>query len=513
MGILYMFKDDVYNGNEPILKALKAWDLQIIDCVLDDNGKRSGAKYAVLIINGAKTYFLKFQSGPEAVVFYSQLKQCWTDTRGKYYVDFSTNSPEISGEANGPQPIQKGDMSESLSLKKKSSIYMPNPVNGGTLNSPKEQDAVILNLINEYEKKKQLKKNKRHTTTHALNLAPNFDDLSSTETYDESGKFEITDDEEDEESDDPLYRQVSQMTSKEKIELAQKQSIQIEIKSDENDENIECVTPIQTETKRIPPPPARKNINNESNDNQQQKKEEELPNYDEIIVNEQQNNESELDNNVSNDNNETVENELSQTQNDKQNEMEMNDETITNNNEIVTRLYEQANAIQNEVPSMDHISAENEQDVIPQNIESNDYDETVKNESIQNDKQSEIQQINDENMANHNEYPTNEIVINQNEDHIFAETQQNEQHIEVEPVSDHNLQSIVKEDKMNENDQTNEYSSNHRIEIEQESNEQITEKHQDNAMIIIPPSIPPINNEEIIQNEAEKIKALTPKTS
>merc|ERR1712228_579866 len=127
----------------------------------------------------------------------------------------------------------------------------------------------------------------------------------------------------------------------------------------------------------------------------------------------------------------------------------------------------------------DHISAENEQDVIPQNIESNDYDETVKNESIQNDKQSEIQQINDENMANHNEYPTNEIVINQNEDHIFAETQQNEQHIE----------------------------------IEQESNEQITEKHQDNAMIIIPPSIPPINNEEIIQNEAEKIKALTPKTS
>merc|ERR1712228_1124208 len=346
----------------------------------------------------------------------------------------------------------------------------------------------------------------------------NFDDLSSTETYDESGKFEITDDEEDEESDDPLYRQVSQMTSKEKIELAQKQSIQIEIKSDENDENIECVTPIQTETKRIPPPPARKNINNESNDNQQQKKEEELPNYDEIIVNEQQNNESELDNNVSNDNNETVENESSQTQNDKQNEMEMNDETIANNNEypatkeIVTKLYEQANAIQNEQASMDHTSAEIEQDVIPQNIESNNYDETAENESIQDDKQSEIQ-INDENMTNHNEYPTNEIVTNENEDHIFAETQQNEQHIEVEPVSDHNLQSIVKEDKMNENDQTNEYSSNHRIEIEQESNEQITEKHQDNAMIIIPPSIPPINNEEIIQNEAEKIKALTPKTS
>merc|ERR1712228_506686 len=226
------------------------------------------------------------------------------------------------------------------------------------------------------------------------------------------------------------------VTSKEKIELAQKQSIQIEIKSDEN---IECVTPIQTETKRMPPPPARKNINNESNDNQQQKKEEELPNYDEIIVNEQQNNESELDNNVSNDNNETVENESSQTQNDKQNEMEMNDE----------------------------------------------------------------------NMTNHNEYPTNEIVTNENEDHIFAETQQNEQHIEVEPVSDHNLQSIVKEDKMNENDQTNEYSSNHRIEIESESNEKITEKHEDNAMIIIPPSIPPINNEEI----TEKIKALTPKTS
>merc|ERR1712129_535728 len=136
----------------------------------------------------------------------TQLKRCWTDTRGKYSVDFSRNPCEISGEANGPQPIVKDDL--SLSLKKKSSIYLPNPVNGGTLSSPKEQDALILNLIAEYEKRKRFDKKKR-TTTAALNLAPNFDDDMSSEYSEEMSK-----DEEDE-SDDPLYRQVSQMDTNE----------------------------------------------------------------------------------------------------------------------------------------------------------------------------------------------------------------------------------------------------------------------------------------------------------
>jgi len=272
-GILYMFKEDVYaqNPKEPILRALKAWDLQIIDCVLDDNGKRSGSKFAVLVINGAKTYFLKFGSGPEAVVFYSQLKQCWTDTRGNYYVDFSTSNgpqPVIMDEANGPQPIQQ-DISVSLSLKKKSSVYLPNPSNGGALTGAKEQDAIILNLISEYEKKQSLKK--KRNTTAALNLASEFaDDFSSTGSFeefaDESVKFDASEDEEDEESDDPLYRQVSK-------ELAQKQSKQ-PIEHDNDEKNEGLLLNGHATTKRMPPPPKRRCRNDEAQA-QKQKKEDE----------------------------------------------------------------------------------------------------------------------------------------------------------------------------------------------------------------------------------------------
>ena len=86
-GFLYQFKEDISTAtsNADIPKAVSAWDLQVIDAVLDENGRRSGSKYAVLIINGDKTISLKFNSGPEAVMFFAALKQKWTATRGLYY--------------------------------------------------------------------------------------------------------------------------------------------------------------------------------------------------------------------------------------------------------------------------------------------------------------------------------------------------------------------------------------------------------------------------------------------
>ena len=107
-GFLYQFKEDVSSMVTNIPKAIIAWDLQIIDCVLDSNGQRSGSKYAVLLIVQKQTICLKFQTGPEAVKFYSALKQAWTDTRGRYHVNFSVDPPEITGEATGPQPIMPG---------------------------------------------------------------------------------------------------------------------------------------------------------------------------------------------------------------------------------------------------------------------------------------------------------------------------------------------------------------------------------------------------------------------
>ena len=58
-GFLYQFKEDVSQfmggAEHGVPKAISAWDLQLIDCVLDEGGKRSGSKFAVLIISGDKT--------------------------------------------------------------------------------------------------------------------------------------------------------------------------------------------------------------------------------------------------------------------------------------------------------------------------------------------------------------------------------------------------------------------------------------------------------------------------
>eukprot|EP01083_Nonionella_stella_P144352 450585_1 len=183
-GFLYQFKEDISQIDGVIPKALCAWDLQIVDCVLDENGKRSGSKYAVLIINGDKTISVKFNFGPNAVVFYSTLKQSWTDTRGKYFVDFSVTPPEISGEANGPQPIHDSIHQGYVKKRQKSSFFLPNP-ESGTLLPGKEQDALILNLIDEYVETQH--KLKSESMQFELNAMPSFD---ISYTGDSDGYFE-----------------------------------------------------------------------------------------------------------------------------------------------------------------------------------------------------------------------------------------------------------------------------------------------------------------------------------
>ena len=441
-GILYMFKEDVYimNNGESMLTALKAWDLQIIDCVLDDNGKRSGSKFCCLIINGAKTYFLKFQSGPDAIIFYSKVKQCWTETRGKYYVDFSSNPPEISGEANGPQPILKND-SLSLSLKKKSSYYMPNPANGGTMSSPKEQDALILNLIREYELKQELK-NKRDTAA-ALHLASELtDDLSSSVSFDIDDNGDNEDDDsgilegsEDDESDDPLYRQVSQMTSRERLEsqqlanqLAQKHNLQAYLTPNNDDEDDECILKGNTTT-RMPPPPARKNVNVVSLDEPQQQntQEKEESDGDDDVTTQNKENEETINDSVS----------AKTTQ--------QNDQLIVNQQDVVSielNGYHQENqSISPETMKHSEEHNVNQQDV----VELNGYHK--ENEEVSETAASELKPIgNNENKHITNEYHQNEqMEMHQKEEpnSLNIELEENEQRIIDYIPSDYKMQSMI----------------------------------------------------------------------
>lgn len=221
-GFVYQFKEDIGSvmHSADLKPALSAWDLQSIDCVLDEGGQRSGHKYAVLILNGDKTIALKFGSGPEAVQFYSALKQQWTANRGKYYVDFGVDPPEISGDATSP-----------IMQKKKSSFFMPNPQSGGALTPAKEQDALILSLIEEYERNNgpygggegagddtkedsgEVKDDGGEDEEEESSEYEDDDEDSNME-YEDSDKFEIS-----ETDDDPLYRQVSQMDREMKEDL------------------------------------------------------------------------------------------------------------------------------------------------------------------------------------------------------------------------------------------------------------------------------------------------------
>lgn len=205
------------------------------------------------------------------MVFYSQVKQAWTDIRGKYYVDYSVDPPEIESDATGPQPIQSQPGGQPGFIpKQKSSFYLPNPENGTTAVSPKEQDALILQLIEEYEKKQQLNKVKsldqvdadevdfssqsgsgslvsgdtEYTENNYDEIQPggggpgavnNGHDRNITE-YENSKNFELS----DSDDDDPLYRQVSQMTSAQKQQLgleANKEIKQEQMGSAYNDPN------------------------------------------------------------------------------------------------------------------------------------------------------------------------------------------------------------------------------------------------------------------------------------
>ena len=133
-------------------------------------------------------------------------------------VDFGVDPPIWSGEANGPQPIMPGadpqspSFSPSLS-KKKSSVFLPNPQSGKGLLPPQDQDVVILQYIDEYERKKRRE--------GRLAKGPGADDSESSDYSTESNmEFEDTDHfEASEESEDPLYRQVSQMTAEQKADL------------------------------------------------------------------------------------------------------------------------------------------------------------------------------------------------------------------------------------------------------------------------------------------------------
>ena len=235
-GFLYQFKEDISSvtSTANIPKAMSAWDLQLIDAVLDENGKRSGSKFAVLIINGDKTISLKFASGPEAVMFFAALKQQWTAIRGLYYVDFGEDPPIWSGEANGPQPIgayssagagvmdpQSPSFSPSLS-KKKSSVYLPKDGVANGIISPKDQDVVILQYIDEYEakKKKQQRLAKGPGAAHGDGDSESEFSSGSGMEFEDSDRFETSRHSHySEESEDPLYRQVSQMTSEQKADL------------------------------------------------------------------------------------------------------------------------------------------------------------------------------------------------------------------------------------------------------------------------------------------------------
>lgn len=112
-GFLFQFKEDVSQMVSAIPKAQNAWNLQELDCELDDNGKRSGAKFCVLLIvcdndnQNSHTLPLKFNSGPEAVQFYSSLKKAWTAERGHYNVDFAVNPPMIMCEARDRRNTNK----------------------------------------------------------------------------------------------------------------------------------------------------------------------------------------------------------------------------------------------------------------------------------------------------------------------------------------------------------------------------------------------------------------------
>ena len=102
-GYLYSFKQDIFmelsnNNNKKIFDALNAYDLQIIDIVLDEGGQRSGSTNSILIIREDDIIPLKFKDASETLIFFTKLRKGWRDTRGRYTVNYMKNPPIIQDE-------------------------------------------------------------------------------------------------------------------------------------------------------------------------------------------------------------------------------------------------------------------------------------------------------------------------------------------------------------------------------------------------------------------------------
>ncbi len=80
------------------LNAKYVWNLNKINILLDDNGKRTGSKYALLLILKNKTIFIKYDNGTDAVTFYTNLQKLCINTKGKYLINFTTTPPTICGD-------------------------------------------------------------------------------------------------------------------------------------------------------------------------------------------------------------------------------------------------------------------------------------------------------------------------------------------------------------------------------------------------------------------------------
>merc|ERR1712228_428606 len=114
---LYSSDDKCAFFEAPIVKY--GWNLNKINVALDEDSKRTGAKFAVLLILKNKTIFIKMDNGPNAVQFYTLLSKQCLNTKGRYLVNFTSSPPTICGEDDDKK---KEEMAPPINPKKVENI-------------------------------------------------------------------------------------------------------------------------------------------------------------------------------------------------------------------------------------------------------------------------------------------------------------------------------------------------------------------------------------------------------
>ncbi|ETN98732.1 hypothetical protein RFI_38755, partial [Reticulomyxa filosa] len=232
---------DITQMGADIAPPHKVFDLQLTDFTLDEDGQRSGSKNVLLLFHHKETFHIRFDSGPEAVKFYSDLNNCWKETRGRFTVDFADEPPVITGEAIGNDNRPLSALSPRLTFATPEEfsyffknnkyihiyLFLINPLittythHISLLNSQNKGTIEILELINEIQQQQRLReKELRQLRKGGSNDDINFNAIigsgptqSEMALVDGSGangdidnKLKLGDNEDDDDSDEGLYR-------------------------------------------------------------------------------------------------------------------------------------------------------------------------------------------------------------------------------------------------------------------------------------------------------------------